>query len=187
MRLGELRNGNCETGWGKFSSDAECFSRSPRRPRRAPRRSAAPPPETQRRTPRAAGGPCRRPSSRAGPCVQSLYKNPSRAFDGASGAARARAAAATAAARPRPVWKPNYGARPESPRRPPRHRRDTCSMAWRCDLSPIDSASMAAPSPRNDLVKNCRVHPTHWLISTQGVTGPLLAADNLDTTSGNKL
>ena len=28
----------------------------------------------------------------------------------------------------------------------------------------------AAPppsSPRNDLVKNCRVHPTHWLISTQ--------------------
>ena len=22
-------------------------------------------------------------------------------------------------------------------------------------------------SPRNDLVKNCRVHPTHWLISTQ--------------------
>ena len=22
--------------------------------------------------------------------------------------------------------------RPESPRRPPRHRRDTCSMAWRC-------------------------------------------------------
>ena len=24
-----------------------------------------------------------------------------------------------------------------------------------------------ALSPRNDLVKNCRVHPTHWLISTQ--------------------
>ena len=22
--------------------------------------------------------------------------------------------------------------RPESPRRPPRHRRDACSMAWRC-------------------------------------------------------
>ena len=32
--------------------------------------------------------------------------------------------------------------RAESSRRPPRHRRDTC-------------------------VKNCRVHPTHWLISTQ--------------------
>ena len=26
---------------------------------------------------------------------------------------------------------------------------------------------MAASSPRNDLVKNSRVHPTHWLISTQ--------------------
>ena len=25
----------------------------------------------------------------------------------------------------------------------------------------------AASSPRNDLVKNCRVHPPHWLISTQ--------------------
>ena len=25
-----------------------------------------------------------------------------------------------------------YGSRPESPRRPPRHRRDACSMAWRC-------------------------------------------------------
>jgi hypothetical protein len=24
--------------------------------------------------------------------------------------------------------------RPESPRRPPRHRRDACSMAWRCRL-----------------------------------------------------
>ena len=25
----------------------------------------------------------------------------------------------------------------------------------------------ATPAARNDLVKNCRVHPTHWLISTQ--------------------
>ena len=31
---------------------------------------------------------------------------------------------------------------------------------------------MAAPSPRNDLVKNCRVHPTHWLISTQAGAEP---------------
>ena len=31
------------------------------------------------------------------------------------------------------VWKSNLRrVRPESPRRPPRHRRDTCSMAWRC-------------------------------------------------------
>ena len=31
----------------------------------------------------------------------------------------------------------------------------------------LDGARVAAPSPRNDLVKNYRVHPTHWLISTQ--------------------
>ena len=32
-----------------------------------------------------------------------------------------------------PVWKSNVPrVRSESPRRPPRHRRDTCSMAWRC-------------------------------------------------------
>ena len=55
--------------------------------------------------------------------------------------------------------------RAESSRRPPRHRRDACSMAWRCRFL------TARPSqPRNDLVKNCRVHPTHWLISTQLVT-----------------
>ena len=28
----------------------------------------------------------------------------------------------------------------------------------------------AASSPRNDLVKNYRVHPTHWLIFTQAST-----------------
>ena len=32
-----------------------------------------------------------------------------------------------------PVWKSNLRhVCPESPRRPPRHRRDACSMAWRC-------------------------------------------------------
>jgi hypothetical protein len=36
-----------------------------------------------------------------------------------------------------------------------------------CGLSPLDSASTAASSPRNDFVKNYRVHPTHWLICTQ--------------------
>ena len=31
------------------------------------------------------------------------------------------------------VWKSNLRrVRPESPRRPPRHRRDACSIAWRC-------------------------------------------------------
>ena len=38
-------------------------------------------------------------------------------------------------------------------------------------LSPLDGASTAAASPRNDLVKNYRVHPTHWLISTQATEG----------------
>ena len=34
---------------------------------------------------------------------------------------------------PDPVWKSNLRrVCPESPRRPPRHRRDACSMAWRC-------------------------------------------------------
>ena len=33
--------------------------------------------------------------------------------------------------------------------------------------SPLDRARTAASWPRNDLVNNCRVHPTHWLISTQ--------------------
>ena len=35
--------------------------------------------------------------------------------------------------------------------------------------SPLDRARTAASSPRNDLVKNCRVHPTHWLISAQSL------------------
>ena len=35
--------------------------------------------------------------------------------------------------------------------------------------SPLDGASTAASSPRNDLVKIYRVHPTHWLISTQAL------------------
>ena len=47
----------------------------------------------------------------------------------------------------------------------PRHRCDAGS-------SPLDGASTAAPSPRNDLVKNYRVHPTHRLISTQDWTSP---------------
>ncbi len=46
---------------------------------------------------------------------------------------------------------------------------DTMPARWRggAGSSPLDGASTAASSPRNDSVKNCRVHPTHWLISTQ--------------------
>ena len=47
--------------------------------------------------------------------------------------------------------------RAESPRRPPRHRRDACSMAWRCRFL------TARPS------QDGRVHPTHWLIYAQVV------------------
>ena len=45
--------------------------------------------------------------------------------------------------------------------RPPRHRRDASSMAWRRGLSPLDSACATAFSPRKDVVKNYRARPTH--------------------------
>ena len=56
------------------------------------------------------------------------------------------------------------------------HAIDATSARWRGDAgsSPLDRARTAASSPRNDLVKNCRVHPTHWLISTQDETHLLL-------------
>ena len=46
------------------------------------------------------------------------------------------------------------------------------SARWRgaAGSSPLDGASTAASSPRNDLGKNYRVHPTHCLISTQPST-----------------
>ena len=46
---------------------------------------------------------------------------------------------------------------------------DATPARWRGDVgsSPLDGASATTSSLRNDLVKNCRVHPTHWLISTQ--------------------
>ena len=46
---------------------------------------------------------------------------------------------------------------------------DATPARWRGDASssPLDRARMAASSPGNDLVKNCRVHATHWLISAQ--------------------
>jgi hypothetical protein len=49
------------------------------------------------------------------------------------------------------------------------HAIDATPARWRGDAgsSPLDRAGTAASSPRNDLVKNCRVHPTHWLIYTQ--------------------
>ena len=51
------------------------------------------------------------------------------------------------------------------------HAIDATPARWRGhpSSSPLDRARMAASSPRNDLVKNCRVHLTHWLISTQAL------------------
>jgi hypothetical protein len=44
------------------------------------------------------------------------------------------------------------------------HAIDATPARWRGDVgsSPLDGASAATSSPRNDLVKNYRVHPTHW-------------------------
>jgi hypothetical protein len=49
------------------------------------------------------------------------------------------------------------------------HAIDATPARWRDDAgsSPLDRARTAASSPRKELVKNYRVHPTHWLISTQ--------------------
>ena len=58
---------------------------------------------------------------------------------------------------------------PSLNRRVDLHAVDAKPARWRGDVgsSPLDGASAATSSLRNDLVKNYRVHPTHWLISTQ--------------------
>ena len=64
-----------------------------------------------------------------------------------------------------PVWKSKiYGAFVLN-RRVVLHAIDATPARWRGDAgsSPLDRARTAASSPRNDLVKNCRVHPTHRL------------------------
>ena len=50
-----------------------------------------------------------------------------------------------------------------------RHAIDATPAGWRSGAgsSPLNRPSTTASSPRNDFVKNYRVHPTHWLISTQ--------------------
>ena len=52
------------------------------------------------------------------------------------------------------------------------HAIDATPARWRDDAgsSPLDGASTAASLPRNDLVKNHRVHPTHCLIYAQATT-----------------
>ena len=52
------------------------------------------------------------------------------------------------------------------------HAIDATPARWRggVGLSPLDGASTAASSSRNDLVSRELSHPTHWLISTQQST-----------------
>ena len=69
------------------------------------------------------------------------------------------------------MWKSKFYGAFVLNRRVVLHAIDTTPARWRGDAcsSPLDRARTAASSPRNDLVKNCRVRPTHWLISTQVV------------------
>ena len=70
------------------------------------------------------------------------------------------------------VWKSKFSSASVLNHRVVLHAIDATPARWRGDAgsSPLDRARTAAPSPRGDLVKNCRVHPTHWLISTQVFT-----------------
>jgi hypothetical protein len=71
-----------------------------------------------------------------------------------------------------PVWKSKFYGAFVLNRRVVLHAIDATPARWRGDAgsSPLERARTAAPSPRGDLVKNCRVPPTHWLISTQKTT-----------------
>ena len=68
-----------------------------------------------------------------------------------------------------PVWKSKFYGVFVLNHRVVIHAIDATPARWRGNAgsSPLDGAGTATSSPRNDLVKNCRVHPTHWLISTQ--------------------
>ena len=71
-----------------------------------------------------------------------------------------------------PVWKSEFYGAFVLNRRVDLHAIDATPARRRggVNSSPLDRARTAASSPRNDLVKNFRVHPTHWLISTQTAT-----------------
>ena len=68
-----------------------------------------------------------------------------------------------------PVWKSRFYGAFVLNRIVILHAVDATPARWRGDAgsSPLDGARTAASSSRNDLLKNCRVHPSHWLISTQ--------------------
>ena len=62
----------------------------------------------------------------------------------------------------RPVWESKFYVAFVLNRRVSLHAIDATPARWRGDAgsSPLDRARSAASSPRNDLVLNCRVHPT---------------------------
>ena len=62
------------------------------------------------------------------------------------------------------VWKSKFYGVFVLNRRIDLHAIDATPARWRGDAgsSLLDGASTAASLPRNDVVKNCRVHPTHW-------------------------
>ena len=70
-----------------------------------------------------------------------------------------------------PVWKSKFYGAFVLNHRVVLHAIDATPARWRGHVgsSPLDGASAATSSPRNDLVENYRVHSTHWLISTQVV------------------
>ena len=79
--------------------------------------------------------------------------------------------------------------RADSSRQPPRHRRAACSMAWRCWFITAGRDQHGSIIAKKDLVKNCRVHPTHWLVSTQLMTAKASAlrfSRTHRTTSGQR-
>ena len=47
-------------------------------------------------------------------------------------------------------------------------------MAWRCRFLTARPSQDGRVVAEKDFVKNCRVHPTHWLISTQLLTASTL-------------
>ena len=104
----------------------------------------------------------------------SLPESSSSSSSLSSGKRRCRKRATT-----KPVWKSKFYVAFVLNHRVVLHAIDAAPARWRGDAgsSPLDRARMAASSPRNDLVKNCRVHPTHWLISTQVEAQPPVLVD----------
>ena len=80
-----------------------------------------------------------------------------------------------------PVWKSNFYGAFVLNHSVVLHASDATPARWRGDAgsSPLDRARTATSLPRNDLVKNCRVYPTHWLISTQQATTRQISVEHV--------